>query len=171
MPMLWSVVGVTDCRGGEHHCRTRCNELCSNRGNTIVDTCRCSNLTKKVTPTGNPLQLELIDKKFAQQPTAPILLGQEQPMRSTAPPSISTERQMRHTAVGILEQSSAIDAATNWIITLAIIHPHTIPPVPAYLRVNGSQNLGHTQGRKPALPQRMVTIQAQRNSRKSYSIP
>lgn len=33
--------------------------------------------------------------------------------------------------VGIAEQSSAMDIATHWMKTMAIIQPQTIPPVPA----------------------------------------
>lgn len=33
--------------------------------------------------------------------------------------------------VGIDEHNSAMDIATHWMKTIAMIHPHTIPAVPA----------------------------------------
>jgi hypothetical protein len=54
-------------------------------------------------------------------------------MHNTNLPLINILKCSGQTAVGKLEQSSAIDAARNWVIMLAISQPQTIPPVPVYL--------------------------------------
>lgn len=59
----------------------------------------------------------------------------------------------------MLEHNSAMENATNWIITLAISQPQTIPAVPAYLELNAvytsnypseKANVAATDGNNPS---------------------
>jgi hypothetical protein len=85
-----------------------------NKGNTIVNTCWTCDLAEEVTPTGYPLKISFLSFKVkVQRPMDPTRQGQGQRMHNKDLPFINSSSLMRLTAVGILEQSSAIEKETN----------------------------------------------------------
>ena len=110
---------------------------------TIINTGRTSNLSENITPSCNPLNMSFIfgEIRYRSQRTPSRW---RQYGRSVIQPSLQlTAESKAKTAVGILEQSSAIEAAKNCIIMIGINDPQTIPPVPAYLRSMTLQEISY----------------------------
>jgi hypothetical protein len=64
-------------------------------------------------------------------PSVPTREVPKRPRHNKDHPAVSQDIEGLITDVGILEHSSAMDMATHWMKIMAIIHPQTIPPVPA----------------------------------------